>query len=172
MGLPTAVDNIFPVQVVDRIQNLLDGLRGVLLRELALLADPVEQLAACGQLGDDVVLVLDEGPCQLRTFSISGTPATYSRLEPVDKLDNVRVLESLQHLQLVKHHALVAADVLLQDDLDGDAAVGAIGLPDDAIGARAQGAPEPVLGPRSQQQVSTTCSVGVAKGGAGTYFLS
>ncbi len=70
----------------------------------------------------------------------------YLGLEPVDKLDNVRVLEALEHVELVKHHALVAADVPLQDDLDGDAAVRAVGLPDDAIGAGAEGAAEAVLG--------------------------
>lgn len=46
------------MEVVYGIQDLPDGLGGIFLRELALLANPVEQLSAGGQLGDDVVLVL------------------------------------------------------------------------------------------------------------------
>jgi hypothetical protein len=45
----------------------------------------------------------------------------------------VRVLEALEHIQLVEDHALIAPDNLLQDDLDGDAPIGAVCLPDDAI---------------------------------------
>lgn len=72
----------------------------------------------------------------------------YPGLEPVDKLDNVGVLEALQHVQLVVDHALIALDVLLQDDLDGDLASRAVGLADDAIRAGTQGSAESVLGPR------------------------
>ncbi len=50
--------HIVLVQVVHGPENLLDRLRGVLLREFALLADPVEQLSTGGKLGDDVVFVL------------------------------------------------------------------------------------------------------------------
>jgi len=60
----------------------------------------------------------------------------------------VRVLEALEHLQLVQDHALIAPDDLLQDDLDGDTAIGAFRLPDDTICASTQGAPEAILGPR------------------------
>jgi hypothetical protein len=58
----------------------------------------------------------------------------------------VWVFQALKHVQLVEHHTLVASDNLLQDDLDGDAARGALSLPDDAIGTGAEGAPEAVLG--------------------------
>lgn len=50
----------------------------------------------------------------------------------------MRVLHALQHLQLVVDHLLVPADVLLEDDLDGDLALGAVGLADDAIGSGTQ----------------------------------
>ena len=50
----------------------------------------------------------------------------------------MRVLHALQHLQLVVDHLLVPADVLLEDDLDGDLALGAVGLADDAIGSSTQ----------------------------------
>jgi hypothetical protein len=43
---------------------------------------------------------------------------THLGLEPIHKGDNVRVLELLQHLQLVVDHALIPADILLQDNLD------------------------------------------------------
>jgi hypothetical protein len=55
------MDDIVLVQVVDGAQDLLEGLGGVLLGELAALADAVEQLAAGRQFGDDVELVLDTG---------------------------------------------------------------------------------------------------------------
>jgi hypothetical protein len=67
----------------------------------------------------------------------------------------VRVLEPLEHFQLVEDHALIAPDDLLQDDLDGDPAVGALGLPDDAICAGAESAPKPVLGPRVRRVSGT-----------------
>lgn len=43
------------------------------------------------------------------------------------------VFHALQHLELVVDHLLVAADILLQDDLDSDLALGTVGLPDDTI---------------------------------------
>lgn len=53
------MDNIVLVQVIDRFQNLLDGLGPVLLSKLALLANSVEQLSTSRELCDDVVFVLD-----------------------------------------------------------------------------------------------------------------
>lgn len=58
---------------------------------------------------------------------------THSRLKPVNKLDNVRVLESLEHIQLVVHHALVALDIFLEDNLNSHLAVRAVRLPDDTV---------------------------------------
>jgi hypothetical protein len=49
------------------------------------------------------------------------------------ELDNVRVLHALQHLQLVVYHLLISPHILLQDDLDGNLALGTVGLSDDAI---------------------------------------
>ncbi len=54
------------------------------------------------------------------------------------ELDNVRMLHFLEHLQLVVDHLLIAANVLLQDDLDCYLAVWAFGLSDDAIGSSTQ----------------------------------
>jgi hypothetical protein len=42
----TSVDNVLLVEIVDGIQYLTDALRRVFLRELAVFANPVEQLAA------------------------------------------------------------------------------------------------------------------------------
>jgi hypothetical protein len=64
--------------------------------------------------------------------------AAYPRLEPVVELDDVRVLHLLQHFQLVVDHLLVAANILLQDDLDRDLAIRAVGLANDSIGSGAQ----------------------------------
>lgn len=54
----TSVNDVPAMKVIDSVKHLLDRLGGILLRKLALLADPVEELAARGQLGDNVVLVL------------------------------------------------------------------------------------------------------------------
>lgn len=47
------------MEIVDGIEDLLDGLGGVLFGKLALLADAVEELAAGRQLRDDVVFILE-----------------------------------------------------------------------------------------------------------------
>lgn len=52
------MDDIVLVQVVDSLQDLLDGLGAVLLGEFALLANAVEQLSTRSELRDDVILVL------------------------------------------------------------------------------------------------------------------
>jgi hypothetical protein len=72
---------------------------------------------------------------------------TYSRLEPVDELDNVGVPQRLKHAEFVVDHLLVPLDVLLQDDLDSDPARGALGLANDAIGAGTERLAKPILGP-------------------------
>lgn len=43
---PTSVNNVSVVQVIDSIKHLADGLRSVFLSELAIIANPVKQLAA------------------------------------------------------------------------------------------------------------------------------
>lgn len=52
------MNNIVLMQVVHGAKNLLDSLRGVLLGEFALLADPIKQLSSRRQLGDDVIFIL------------------------------------------------------------------------------------------------------------------
>ena len=54
------------------------------------------------------------------------------------------VLQPLKHRQLVVHHLLVALDVLLEDDLDGDLAGRAFSLANDAICAGTERASESV----------------------------
>lgn len=71
--------------------------------------------------------------------------STHSRLEPVDKLDDMRVLQSLQHGKLVIDHLLVAFDILLQDNLDSNLASRAVRLTNDTIGTSTEGASEPIL---------------------------
>lgn len=48
------------MQVVDCVQDLLDGLRSILLSEFALLADAVEQFTASRELCNDIELVLED----------------------------------------------------------------------------------------------------------------
>ena len=55
------------VQIVDCFENLSDGLRSVFLRELALVTNSIKKFSAGSQLGNDVVLVLQNvrkwNPC-------------------------------------------------------------------------------------------------------------
>ena len=55
----TSVNNVVFMKVVDCVQDLLDGLRGILLGEFALLADAVEQFTADRELCNDIELVLE-----------------------------------------------------------------------------------------------------------------
>lgn len=52
------MDHILAMKIVNSPKYLLDGLGGILLRELALLANPVEELAASRQFCDNVVFIL------------------------------------------------------------------------------------------------------------------
>lgn len=75
-------------------------------------------------------------------------------------MNDVGMVEGLQHLQFIVNHLLVAADVLLQNDLHGNLARGrAFGLADNPIGASTQGAPELV-----QSSVEKRLSVTVRGG--------
>lgn len=52
------MDDSVLVEIINGSENLLDGLRGILLGELPLFADTVEQLSTGCELGDDIELVL------------------------------------------------------------------------------------------------------------------
>lgn len=56
--VPTSVNNIPFVEIVDCLQDLSDRLGRILLCELALVAYTIEKLSTSGQLSDNVVLVL------------------------------------------------------------------------------------------------------------------
>lgn len=142
--------NIVYVKVVDCTENLLDGLRRILFCELALLANAIEQLAASSKFRDNVVFVLAHQVLAVvaeRVWVFSAYPG----LEPVHKPDNVRVLQILEEVQLIVDHLLVALDILLQDDLDGDLASRAICFADNAVRACTKRAAETVLGPRKKR---------------------
>lgn len=78
---------------------------------------------------------------------MEGGRGAHPRLEPVDKLDNVRMLELLEHLELVVDHLLVTLDISLQDNLDGHLARGAISLTNDTICSSTESSTESVFGP-------------------------
>lgn len=86
----------------------------------------------------------------------------YPRLEPVDKLDNVRMLELLEHLELVVDHLLVTLDISLQDNLDGHLARGAVSLTNNAICSSTESSTESILGP-----IRKDCLLGSAVSGSG-----
>lgn len=67
----------------------------------------------------------------------------------------MRVLESLEHIELIVYHFLVSLNCLLQDDLDGDLAVRAFSLANNAIGASTEGAAELVFG--SMRKIWLVC---------------
>jgi hypothetical protein len=71
---------------------------------------------------------------------------SHSGLEPIKELDNVGVLEALEHLQFVVDHLVVAFDVLLQDDLDGAFSLGWLCFSDDAVGSSSESPAKLVLG--------------------------
>lgn len=58
MNWPTSVDDVAFVKIVNCFEDLLDGLGGIFLRELALVANAVEQLSTRSKLGHNVEFVL------------------------------------------------------------------------------------------------------------------
>lgn len=84
-------------------------------------------------------------------FVDSGVVA-YTRLEPIDKLDNMWVLQPLEHVELVVNHLLVAFDILFQDDLDGHLARRTVCLTNNSIGARAKCPTESVFGSVAKEE--------------------
>ena len=79
------------------------------------------------------------------------------------ELDNMWVAHALKHLQLVVNHLLVAAHVLLQDDLDRDLALRTVGLSHDAIRAGTQGPSKAIPSPA----ITTLSTVLVSRGSRG-----
>ena len=59
----------------------------------------------------------------------------------------MRVLEPLQHLEFVIDHLLIALDILLQDDLNGELPISAVGFSHDAIRPGTQSFPESIHRP-------------------------
>ena len=70
------MNNVVVVQIIDGFQHLSNGLGSVLLRELALFADTVEQLATRGQLGDNVVFVLMASAVVMSDAVLAASPST------------------------------------------------------------------------------------------------
>ena len=79
------------------------------------------------------------------------------------------MLQPTQHVELIVYHLLVTLDVLLQDNLDGDLALRALGLANDAIGACTKGPAKSILGPavfgRSVSNQSRTARYKLKRGG-------
>ena len=55
---PTSVHDVVVMQIVDRVEDLSNRLRGVLFREFSLLADTIEELASGRKLSYNIVFVL------------------------------------------------------------------------------------------------------------------
>lgn len=136
------MDDVPLVKVVNRVEHLSNSLCSVLFGELALFANPVEQLSSSSKLSDNVPFVLSDHVRRVR----SDGRVSYLGLEPLVELDDVRVLHSLQHLHLIVHHLLIALDILLEDDLDSAFALRAVCLADYAISSSAKCLSESVFG--------------------------
>lgn len=136
------MDDVPLVKVVDRTENLSNSLCCVLLGELALFANSVEQLSTSSKFGNNVPFVL----CDHVRLIRSDGRGSYLRLEPLMKLDNMRMLHSLQHLHLIVYHLFIALDILLEDDLDSAFALRAVCLADYAICSCAECLSESIFG--------------------------
>lgn len=68
------MNNVALVEIVDSLKHLPNRLRGVFLRELAIVANPVKQLAAHGQVGDNVEFIL--AGCQMGGLIARGAELT------------------------------------------------------------------------------------------------
>lgn len=108
-------------------------MRSVFLSKFPIFADSIEQLPTSGELRNKVEFVLS---ChgEIRSVGTQRKP-TYLGFEPVDEVDNVRVVESLQHFELIVDHLFITPDILLQDDFDGNLLSAGFRLADNAIGA-------------------------------------
>jgi hypothetical protein len=106
LGLEIAMDNAVVVEVCDGRQSGTDEVCGIALVVGALATDAVEQLAAQGQIRDEIQVV--------------------HRLKVVDQCENVLVAHrhALEHGNLVAHHVLTASHQALVDDLGGIVASG------------------------------------------------
>ena len=119
-----------------------DSLRSILLCEFALVTDAVEELSSNSQLSNDVELVLGIiSVCSCRIYTLA-----YPGLEPIHKLNDMRMVELLKHFQLIIHHLLVALDILLEYYLDCHLLALNIGLSNYAICASTESSSEPVHG--------------------------
>jgi hypothetical protein len=138
------VDNISLVQIIDGLENLADGQGGIFFRELALLANTIEELSACCKLGDDVVLVLTRLSAIPRRRAAD---RAHLGLKPFIESDNVWMVHITQHFHLVVHHLFVASNILLQDYLHGALALWTVRLAHNSVGASAKSLAESVVGP-------------------------
>lgn len=147
------MDNVTVVQVVNGIKYLANCLRCILLCELSVVANAIKQLSAGCQLSDDIEFVLFRGQPKINSSSKFAEKRTHLGFEPVYERDNVRVLELLQHLELIINHALISANIFLKNNLHGNfGAIGRLGFTDDSICTGTQGASEliesPIMRPR------------------------
>lgn len=164
------MDHIVLVEVVNRAENLLDGAGRIFFCKLSLVANPVKQLSSSSQLRNDVesiLLVISEPFHRLNLLDRLG----YSRFEPVNKFDDVRMLEHSQHANLIIQHVLVALEFLLQNDLDGDLARWAIGLPNHAVRARPEGPAKAIICPLQRCQELSRIIALVLAGSLGVHFV-
>lgn len=70
---------------------------------------------------------------------------TYPRLEPVVKLDDVRVMKALQHCKFIINHLLIAFDILFQNNFHRDLSRGRICFANNSIGPSTKCPSETIL---------------------------
>jgi hypothetical protein len=84
--------------------------------------------------------------------------APYLGFEPLDELDNMRMIQLSQQTHFILDHLFIALDALLHNDLDSNLAGWAIGLSNDAVRTGAERATEVVFGPDTCKH-TTQCSL-------------
>lgn len=70
----TSMNDVLIMEIVHCFKNLFYRLRGILLSELALVANAIKQLPAGRKLGDEIKLVLQIRQSWLRLLFLLGHP--------------------------------------------------------------------------------------------------
>lgn len=72
------------------------------------------------------------------------TGAAHLGLKPVNEMDNMGVVQFLEHVQLIIDHAFVVSNISLQDDLDCNLARSAVCFADNTICSGTKRSPESI----------------------------
>ena len=92
---------------------------------------------------------------------ITGT--AHLGLEPINEMNNVRMVQLLQQVQFIIDHAFVAPNIALQDNFDCNFARRAVCLADNTICSCTQSPPEPIQGPAGTERLLFRTPIRIGK---------